>query len=317
MTTTVNRRIARTAPRIVLALVVAIAATATEAVSQDGKYKTFEDAYNTGVRAINGGNLAVAREPLEAAFKLAKTDRDKLAVNKALLIPYRELQEIEPMQRAAEYIIANSEQPAERSLTRGSVLAFVHKRGKMDDAIAAYETRLKKSPDDVTVLYLLTEAYATYAKNPARSAELGEKLAAVEKKLGKKLDVSGQAQLAQQYVKSGKLKEGAELYEKIAPLDAKTEAWHYKEAATTWLTAKDKEKALAAAKKSAAAATPEKRSDILTYFWHRALGDVFLDTGEPNEAIAHYKQAIAVTKIEGYAKDTRAKLAQAEAAARK
>jgi hypothetical protein len=78
------------------------------------KYKTYQEAYNAGVKSVNGGNLAAAREPLEAAVKLAKTDREKLEVQRTLMIPYRELQEIEPMQGAAEFIIANADLPAER-----------------------------------------------------------------------------------------------------------------------------------------------------------------------------------------------------------
>lgn len=291
-------------------------AASSDAKAQDAKFKTFVEAYNAGVAAINGGNLAAARAPLETALKLAKTNRDKIDTQRALLVPYRELQEIEPMQRAGEFIIANSEQAAEQSLTRGAVLSFIHKRGKMEDAVKEYEARLKKTPDDRTLLYLMTEAYAVFLKNPTRSAELGEKLAAIDKQSGKKGDVGGQAQLAQQYVKTGKLKEAAELYEKIAPQDEKTEAWYFKEAANTWLSAKEKAKALEAAKKSVAAKTPEKRSALLTYFWHRALGDIFLETGEPKEAITHYNQALTSTKIEGYLKDTKKKLAQAEAAAK-
>jgi len=298
-------------------LTAVVVVTAAPTGNAQDKYKSYKEAASAGAKFVNSGNLAAAREPLEAAFKLANTDREKLDAQRALLVPYRELQEIGPMQGAAEYIIANSEQAAERSLTRGTVLAFVQKRGKMDEAVKGYEERLKKAPEDRTLLYLLTEAHATYTKNATRSVELGEKLAAVEKKLGKKVDVPGQAQLAQQYIKAGKLKEGAELYEEIAPLDPKLEAWHYKEAATTWLKAKDKTKALAAAKKSEKAATPEKRSEQLTHFWHRALGDVFLEGGEPKEAIPHYEQAIASTKTAGYIKDCQMKLAQAEAAAKK
>lgn len=299
-----------------VALLLAVSAAAAPKALAQEKYSSFVDAYNAGVKFINSGNLAAARAPLEAAEKLAKTDRDKLDVRRALLVPYRELQEVEPMQRAAEYIIANSPQAAERSLTRGAMLAFVHKRGKMDAAIEGYEARLKKAPDDRTVLYVLTEAYSRYKENPARGVQLGEKLAALEKKAGKPADVSAQAQLAQQYLKSGKAKEAAELYESIAPLDKKLEAWHFKEAATTWLKAGDKAKALAAAKKSDAAA-PEKRSELLAYFWHAALGDVYLGAGEPKSAIPHFEQAIASTKIEGYVKDCKAKLAKAQAAAGK
>jgi len=44
---------------------------------------------------------------------------------------------------------------------------------------------------------------------------------------------------------------------------------------------------------------------------------VFLEAGEPKEAIPHYEQAIATTKIAGYIKDCQMKPAQAEAAAKK
>lgn len=300
--------------RRALPLLAILAAFDSTALAQE-KFATYREAYNAGAKLVNGGNLAAARAPLEAAEKLAKTDREKLDVNRTLLVPYRELQEIEPMQRAAEYLIANSAN-AERSLTRLAMLDFVHKRGKMDAATAGYEARLKKSPDDRTVLYVLAEVYARYKEDASRSAELGEKWAALEKKAGKPIDVSAQAQLALQYSKSGKSKEGAELYEAIAPLDKTLEAWHFKEAAAVWLKAGDEPKALAAAKKSDAA-PPEKRSELLTHFWHRGLGDVYLGADDPKSAIPHYKQAIATTTIEGYVKDCKLKLLEAQAAVEK
>jgi hypothetical protein len=290
---------------------------ASSSVRSEDKFKTYEEAYSTGAKAVNGGNLAAAREPLETALKLAKTDKQKIEAQRALLIPYRELPQIEPMQSAAEFIIAKSDQSAERSLSRGSLLGFIQKRGKMEDAVKGYEERLKQTPEDRTLLYILAEAQRTYQKNPARSIELGEKLASVEKKLGNKVDVYEQSQLAGQYVKASKFKDGAELFESIAPLDAKMEAWHFKEAAAAWMKGKDSEKALAAARKSEKAATPEKRTELLTHFWHRGLGDVFLDAGAPKDAIPHYQQAIASTKIAGYVKDCQAKLAKAEAEAKR
>lgn len=290
----------------------AVAAPASAQVT----YASAEDAYSAGVILLNGGNLIAAREPLETALKMAKTDALRVKVNRALLVPYRELPEIEPMQKAAEFILATSDQAWERSRVRGSVLSFIQKRGKLDAALKDYEARVEKTPDDRTALYLLAEAYATFKEDPAKSAEFAEKLAAVEKKLGKGQDVASQAQLAQQYVKAGKLKQGATLYETIAPLDANLEAWHLKEAAAVWLKAGDKAKAVAAAKKSAAA-PPEKRSELLTYFWHRGVADALLDGGEPALAVPIYEKAIAACKIDGYLKDCRSKLADAQAAAKK
>jgi hypothetical protein len=292
----------------------ALAAAADGAAAQDAKYKSYQEAYAAGAKAVREGNLAAAREPLEAAAKLATTDREKLEAHRALLIPYRELQDVEPMQAAAEFIIAASTEPAERSLTRSAVLSFVQKRGKMDAAVAGYEGRLAKDADDRVALYLLAEAYATYKKDPARAADRGSRLAAAEKKAGKPEDAHELARLAAQYIKADKLKEGAELFEKLAPGDSKLEAWHLKEAAAAWLKAGEKAKAVADAKKSAAAA-PEARSPQLTYFWHRGLGDIFLEAGEPKDAVPQYMQALAATTIDGYIKDTKAKLAQARSAA--
>ncbi len=284
--------------------------------SAQATYATAEAAYNVGVTFINDGNLASAREPLEAALKMAKTDAYRLKVNRTLMIPYRELQEIEPMQTATEYILTNSEQAAERSLSRRALLSFIHRRGKLDVALKDYVERAKKTPEDWALLYVLTDAYATYKKDPAKSVEYGEMLIAAEKKQGKKQDLPELALLAQQYVKADQPKEAAALFETIAPLDKKLEAWHLKEAAAAWLKAGDKTKAVDAAKKSTAA-TPEKRDVLLAYFYHRGVGDVFLNSGEPALAIPQYELAIKVGTIDGYLKDTRVKLLEAQAAAKK
>lgn len=107
------------------------------------------------------------------------------------------------------------------------------------------------------------------------------------------------------------MKEGAELFEKIAPLDKNLAAWHWKEAAQAWIKAKDKPRALEAAK-AAAAADPALRGEQLLHFCHRALGQVFLETGEPTLAIEHLEAAIKSTTNEGYLKDSKGELATAK-----
>jgi len=275
--------------------------------------KSAEENLALGRKLLASGNLAAARAPLESALAQATTDAVRLEINRTLLVPYRELEDVEPMQRAAEAVIANSPRVAERSLTRRSLLAFLHRRGKMDAAVTGYEDRLKTKPDDATVLYLLAEAYASYKKDPALSVAHSERLAAVEKKLGREPDPAGQILLAQQLAKAGKPKSAAEVYETAAPADKTTEAWHFAEAAAAWLKAGDKPKALAAARKSDAA-TPEKRSEGLTYFWHRNLADTYLDAGDPKAAVPHYESAIKSTKIAEQVKECEEKLAKAKGA---
>lgn len=295
-------------------LLAALAATFVAGTARAAEYKSYKEAYAAGAKAIRAGDLAAAREPLEAAAKLATNNREKIEAHRALMVPYRELQEIEPMQTAAEFVMKNTTQAAERSLTRSALLSFIHKRGKMDNAVAGYETRLDKDPADRTALYLLADAYATYKKDPAKAADRAEQLAAAEKKAGLAPLPADQAKLAEMYVKAGRPRDGAALFETVAPADTKTEAWHWKEAAAAWLKAGDRAKAVAAARKSAAAA-PETRSEQLTYFWRRGLGDIFLDAGEPKEAVPQYERALTATKIAGYLKETQTKLAQAKAAA--
>lgn len=298
---------------MVRSLVLALA-LAAPAFAQS-KYKDYQDAYTQGANHVRAGRLADAREPLEAAAELAKTDREKLDARRALLVPYRELQEIGPMQSAAEYIFAHGDQAAEQSLTRTTLLTFINKRGKLADAVAGYEARLKKAPDDRVALYVLTEAYGRYQNKPEAAAAAGEKLIAVEAKLKVKPYAISHAEIARQMVLAKRYKDGAELFEKLAPLDPTMEAWNLKEAAVAWQKADDKAKALAAAKKSAGLV--EKRNDQLAYFWRRGLGDTFLALGEPAAAVPQYEEALTKTKIAGYVKDTQAKLAEAKAAAGK
>ena len=76
----------------------------------------------------------------------------------------------------------------------------------------------------------------------------------------KPVDVRATAKLAEQYVKLGKPQEGAELFEKIAPLDTNLAAWHWKEAARAWLAVKQKDRAKAAAQ---AAVAPSKWTCVI------------------------------------------------------
>lgn len=300
---------------IALLFSVTFAGTVWLAAGDDTNYPTYKDAAAAGAKAVRAGDLASAREPLEAAARLATTDREKLEAHRALLIPYRELKEIEPMQRAGEFVVANSTQSAERSLVRSSLVSFIHKRGKLDAAITGYEDRLKKDPAEGTALYLLVEAYSI-KKDPAKAAEVGEKFAALEDKAGKPLDAGERAKLAENYARAGKSTAAAEMFEKISPLDPRTEGWYLKEAAAAWMKDGNKEKALAAARKSAGA-TPEARSEILNYFWRRGLGDVLFDAGEPGEAVVQFEQALAVAKLDAYARETKLRLEKAKSAANK
>ncbi len=282
----------------------------------DEKYASAEEAYRLGTGFLYAQESAKAQEPLEAALRMARDDEYKAKVYRALLPAYTIAAEWTLKATALEFIIAHSERAAERSLARSELLSFLRQRGKTADAAKRYEAKLKENADDVGTLYILCEFYGRLVDDPQRAVVMLERYARIKEQDEEGFSVSDAADLAAQYVKAKQQAKGAELFEKTAARDDSLAAWHYKEAAAAWLAAKDKPKALAAAKKSEAD-QPERRSEQLEYFWHRNLADVFLDAGDPVSAIPHYEAAVGLTKIEGYRKDSEQRLMDAQRKAEK
>gem|GEM_PF-2344657 len=289
-------------------------ADSPERAAAEAKYGSAEEAYRVGAAFYSLKEYAKTKQPFEAALKLAPDDAYRVKVYRALLQVYTQDSKWQPKAEALEFIIAKSDQEAERSLARRELMGFLRERGKTNEAAKRYEERLKDNPKDEATLYILIELYSRLKDDPRRAAVLLEQWETLKKASGEEMKVPEAAQLAQEYVKQKKFKEGAELYEKTALRDAKLAAWHYKDAAAAWLKAGDKTRAVAAAKASAECA-PESRSELLEHFWHRGLADVFFETDEFALSIPHYEAAIAKTDIDGYLKDCRSRLDQARAKA--
>ena len=295
-----------------MVLAVLLAGSTLPAHAQKSAYSTPKEAYEIGLTFLDNKNLAKAQEALEEALKLAPDDVLKKKIYRALVRPYQMQADVDKLVDALEFVIRHPSSPAEKSLARGSLLSGVQAKGKSKEVTARFEDALKKTPDDETVLYILGGIYANLQQDPKRSAIMLEQYLAAFKKTNKDnvdVDVDTSAQLAEQYVKAMKFKEGAELFEQIAPADATRKAWHLKEAAVAWLKAKEKEKAIAAA--TASAMVKEERSKQLTHYWHRALGELFLDTGEFKRAVEQLEKAVQSTDIDGYKKDCQKKLEEA------
>jgi tetratricopeptide (TPR) repeat protein len=256
------------------------------------EYKSADEAFSAGVKLLRDKQEQASIAPFEAALALAPDDAYRVRVYTALQNGYRTLPEADKMVEASEYLIEHAETPLSRSSQTRSLVGFLFQRGKLDYAVERYEGRLKTNPDDLAALGALAQLYERQRKNPERAAELNARLAAIEK------------QLAQ--VRAAKLEQDAA----FAPQLAGT---YWKDAALAWLDAGDKQRARNAAEQ-ALAAGPDARSELLAHFWYRALGDVFLTTGAPQQAIPQYEAAIKLTTIDGYIKDCKAKLAEAEAA---
>ena len=285
-----NRKVAWVAWLLPLALV-----SVPAGLGAQESYKSFEEAYGAGVRLLRDQQFAAAQAPLEAALKLAADDKSRLKAYQALVPAYRQLPEIDKMLEAQEFVIRHTERRAGRSNAAGDLASFLHQRGKTDAAIARYEAALKADAKDVAALSVLAAIYTRTKRDAQRGEYYTKTLQVLDKYLA--------GQLAQ------RLENDAE----TAP---RTAASILKDAATAWLEADDKAKALAAAKKSLAS-LPEDRGDLLVYYWRRGLGDVFLAAGDPAQAVTQLEAALAATKIDGYRKDTEKQLAEAKAAAAK
>ncbi len=114
-------------------------------------------------------------------------------------------------------------------------------------------------------------------------------------------------------VKAEKSIEYAEKLENTAAV-SKRPATDYVLAAQQWLRVKDKARALAAAKKAEATAT-ESFKHSATYHWHKALGELFLKTGEPKSAIPYLEKAIEKAASDEEGANCRKLLAEAKAKA--
>jgi tetratricopeptide (TPR) repeat protein len=276
---------------------------ASPAIGQDApeppEYRSAEEAYRVGAAHLSTRNYKAALDPLEAALKLDPDDDLRFKIYLALIPAYRTLPELDKFVEACEFAIAKADSDPRRSMIRRMLLGAVHVRGKADELIKRHEEILEKDDRNRTSLYILSEAYSRLKRDPERAAELIERLSKLDETPDGPVNVNRQASLAQQFMRAKKYAKAAELYEQIAPLDAKLAAWHFKEAAVARLAGGDHEKALAAAKKSVGSA-PETRSDLLAYFWHRGLADVFLATGQPQLAIDHLRLAIDKTPVEGH-----------------
>ncbi len=255
-------------------------------------YPSADAALGAASPLMRSRRFAEAREPLEAAFQLAKPDdRAKRTAAEGLLVVYRELREADKLLETGDFLINTGERKAGRSLVSSSLAAFLHQNGMLDQGIKRYEERLQKQADNLAALGVLERIYTqTSRKDAAKAKEVGDKLRAVNIRLATDRAQKLQVQAQQ---------------------DAKLAAWHLKDSAQAWLEAEDKAQAVASAKASRAAA-PENRSQILTYQWHQALGDTFLEAGEAKLAVAEFEAAIQAAPSEPLKTPVQKKLEQAQ-----
>lgn len=264
---------------------------APTSVRSDEEYPNANAAIAAASKFMRARDYKSAQAPLEVALKLAPDDAFRLKVYNNLMACYRLLPENDKMIEACEFTIAKTKENAERSLTAGSLTSFLFQRGKLDEARTTYEGRLAKDPNDLVSLVMLSAIHRVHFEDRDKAAQYKARLGLVEQSLAMQLAVEE---------------------EKLAATSAAQATAHWKQAAIYWMRAAENDKALSAARQ-AEATGPEKRGDLLLYFWHEHLGDVYLAANAPRDAIRHFEQAIETTKIDGYKKTCEKKLEEAKA----
>ncbi len=198
---------------------------------------------------LQARNYAAAQAPLEAALKLTPEGdlKQRVELYRALMRPYRVLNNVDKMVEAVEYIQANSDGPAERSIIATDFVSFLYQRGKTDFAAERYEAKLKENPKDPTALAVLSTIYQRVIRE---KKDRGQMLEGELRKLNRERAIAK-----------------AERLEKEAEADANpaTAASNWKGVAKSWLEADDKEKALAAVEKLLKP-PPEARTDLLAMY---------------------------------------------------
>ncbi|WP_425616547.1 tetratricopeptide repeat protein [Anatilimnocola sp. NA78] len=255
-------------------------------------FKSFDDAMRAASKQLREKKYAEAQEPLEAAVKLAKNDEDKLKAYQALVPAYRLLPEVDKMLEAQEFVLRHAESRLTRSFAGRDLAVFLHQRGKSDWAIERYEAKLRDEPFDPAALGILTAIFMRQKKEDPSTPEFERRLKELDRKLATKL---------------------AEKLEKEAAAAPRTAAWSWKDAAAAWVEAGDNAKALAAARQSLAKG-PEERTSILAFYWRQGLGNVFLKSGEPKEAITQFEAALGLATSDLQRKDIEKQLAELKAA---
>lgn len=262
-------------------------------VAKAADYGTYAQAMAAAAPHLRARDLSAAREPLEAALKLAMTDREKTQVYQALRAVYRTIPESDKMIEVYEFLVTTADTTAGRSVTASDYAGFLFQRGLYDSAIERYEARLKKDENDVAALSLLPQIYKRHKpQQKPRGEELEKRLQALNVSLATKK---------------------AEELDKKAATDTKTAAYTYKEAAQAWLEAGEKDKARGAAVHSSQS-PPEARSQILTLQWREGLGDIFLAVDDPAAAVREFEKAVAAAPAGILQKNVSEKLEKARKA---
>jgi tetratricopeptide (TPR) repeat protein len=280
--------------------------------AKDAEFVSFNAAMSAGHAMRQAGKLDESEAALEAALTLASKPRQLCDAHRMLMSVYSETDQPKKMFQSAEYVVENAPYPAYASLTLGSLLAIVHRKGLDVPMKERYEKRLKHDPKDRTALTIMEKFTYQLVHDHAKRGELLQRLIDLDREQGKTPEpemISNRAfsyKLSREYVKA------AELFESTSSLSKQIQTYCLMEAAEAWKQAGEKEKSLDAAQR-AHEIGPDKKSRRSLYRWHRTLGEIFLSHLKKSEAIHHFEIALEEANIDAYREQCEELIAQAKA----
>jgi len=287
---------------------------ADDAVATD--YDTFDQAVESALGFYRVRNYGACKVPLEAALELASSDQKRADVHLMLINAYAETGDAEKMCVSADFAIENMKGRSSIFLLHpgpASTLArAAGRKGKVRFVKERYQKQLEDDPQNVPALVILSSLASDVDRDPVLQVKYLQQLLDIQdKNTDLPVDPKVVTDLARAYARTKDGPKAAVLFERAAELDEAQKTHHLKDAAKAWVDAGEMDKAVATARK-AVEVGPDTRSELLTHFWHRGIGQVFLAAKKRDEAVEHLQKAVETTKIDGYKKDSQAELDEAK-----
>lgn len=263
------------------------------------KYSDFDAAMRDAYKAREAGDWADAENAMNQAFELATSERRKAEVQQLLMTVYSKTGRPDLLFQAAEYVAKHHPHPASVSITIRSLVTSVRRLEWHEELTKRYEAALKENPKDRVALMIMDRFEYLVTRDYEKRRGYIERLIALDQEEGKEIDAEMHRDRAFMLRLERKPAEAAQAYEAIAELDESSRAYSLMFAAENWQRAKDKTKALAAAKR-ADEIGPDARARKSLYQWHRGLGEVFLYAHQREKAIKHLTTAKEDAGIDAY-----------------
>lgn len=288
-------------------------ATATKTKTTDlVNYASFDEAMYKERKLRDLDELDERRHALQSAIDLASTPRDKCEAHRLLISVHALADDLGLMCESLDYVLENAPQPATASLTLRSALYTARSKDWEGDFKDIYESRLEANPKDRIALTVLARMAYLITRDHSQHGMYLDRLIALDREQSKSADPEMLNLRATTFMYESKNKESAELFESVSRDYQDFASTSLVKAATSWVRAREFEKAIAAAKR-AHEIGPDRYATRDVYRWHRELGELFLKQAHPAEAIEHLEAAKENARIDAYREQCEDLLVQAKA----